>query len=92
VRRFIGPKCKQLFNLYSSGTGFSGKVIDSKQTNFITKMLLRLFKIQIFPKLNLEGKFAFKLPTKVLLLLVRIKVGGYKDQVLSVDVEEGKNF
>ena len=75
--------------LSQAGTGFSGKVIDSKTQKPLQNVVASIQNTNFSEITDLEGKFTFKNAT-VGNQLVRIKSSGYKDQLLSVDVEEGK--
>ena len=78
-----------VFVFAQAGTGFSGKVIDSKTQKPLQNVVASIQNTNFSEVTDLEGKFTFKNAT-VGTQLVRIKSSGYKDQLLSVDVEEGK--
>lgn len=78
-----------VFVFAQAGTGFSGKVIDSKTQKPLQNVVASIQNTNFSEITDLEGKFTFKNAT-VGNQLVRIKSSGYKDQLLSVDVEEGK--
>jgi hypothetical protein len=72
-----------------SGTGFSGKVVDSKTQKPLQNVVTSVQNSSLTEITNTEGKFTFKnVPVGSQLLL--IKTVGYKDQLLSVDVVNGK--
>lgn len=78
-----------VFVFAQSGTGFSGKVVDSKTQKPLQDVVATVQNIGLTEVTNSEGKFTFKsVPTGSQLLL--IKTVGYKDQLLSVDVVNGK--
>lgn len=72
-----------------SGTGVSGQVVDSKTQKPLQSVIATIQNINLTEVTNAEGKFVFKnVPAGSLLLL--IKNQGYKDQLLSIEVETGK--
>ena len=71
------------------GTGFSGKVIDSKTNKPLQNILASIQNTNFSELTNADGKFAFK-DAPVGTQLIRIRSSGYKDQMLTVDVEQGK--
>jgi len=77
------------FTHAQSGTGVSGQVVDSKTQKPLQNVIATIQNINLTEVTNAEGKFVFKnVPAGSLLLL--IKNQGYKDQLLSIDVESGK--
>jgi hypothetical protein len=77
------------FSHAQSGTGVSGQVVDSKTQKPLQGVIATIQNINLTEVTNAEGKFVFKnVPAGSLLLL--IKNQGYKDQLLSIDVESGK--
>jgi hypothetical protein len=78
-----------VFVFAQSGTGFSGKVVDSKTQKPLQNVVATVQNLSLTEVTNSEGKFTFKnVPVGNQLLLV--KTVGYKDQLLSVDVVKGK--
>lgn len=78
-----------VFVFAQSGTGFSGKVVDSKTQKPLQNVVTSVQNTSLTEVTNAEGKFIFKnVPEGSRLLL--IKNVGYKDQLLSVDVVKGK--
>jgi hypothetical protein len=78
-----------VFVFAQSGTGFSGKVVDSKTQKPLQNVVASVQNLSLTEVTNDEGKFTFKnVPVGSQLLLV--KTVGYKDQLLSVDVVNGK--
>jgi hypothetical protein len=78
-----------VFVFAQSGTGFSGKVVDSKTQKPLQNVVASVQNLSLTEVTNDEGKFTFKnVPVGSQLLLV--KTDGYKDQLLSVDVVNGK--
>ena len=78
-----------VFLFGQTGTGFSGKVIDSKTNKPLQNILASIQNTNFSELTNADGKFAFK-DAPVGTQLVRIRSSGYKDQMLTVDVEQGK--
>ncbi|MBL7886298.1 MAG: TonB-dependent receptor [Flavobacterium sp.] len=77
------------FSHAQSGTGVSGQVVDSKTQKPLQGVIATIQNINLTEVTNAEGKFLFKnVPSGSLLLL--IKNQGYKDQLLSIEVESGK--
>ncbi|WP_395065388.1 carboxypeptidase-like regulatory domain-containing protein [Flavobacterium sp.] len=72
-----------------SGTGFSGKVLDSKTQKPIQNVVATIQNSNLTEITDVNGKFVFKSVTVGTQLLL-IKNVGYKDQLISVDVENGK--
>lgn len=78
-----------VFVFAQSGTGFSGKVVDSKTQKPLQNVVASVQNLSLTEVTNAEGKFTFKnVPVGSQLLLV--KTDGYKDQLLSVEVVNGK--
>ncbi|WP_395054446.1 carboxypeptidase-like regulatory domain-containing protein [Flavobacterium sp.] len=78
-----------VFLFGQTGTGFSGKVIDSKTNKPLQNILASIQNTNFSELTNADGKFAFK-DAPVGTQLIRIRSSGYKDQMLTVDVEQGK--
>lgn len=78
-----------VFVFAQSGTGFSGKVVDSKTQKPLQNVVASVQNSSLTEVTNDEGKFTFKnVPVGSQLLL--IKTVGYKDQLLSVEIVSGK--
>ncbi len=77
------------FTFAQTGTGFSGKVVDSKTQKPLQNVVASIQNSNLTEITDAEGKFVFKSVTAGNQLLV-VKSSGYKDQLLSVDVEQGK--
>jgi hypothetical protein len=78
-----------VFVFAQSGTGISGKVIDSKTQKPLQNVVASVQNLSLTEVTNAEGKFTFKnVPVGNQLLL--IKNVGFKDQLLSVEVVSGK--
>ncbi len=78
-----------VFVFAQSGTGFSGKVVDSKTQKPLQNVVASVQNLGLTEVTNSEGKFSIKnVPEGSQLLLV--KTVGYKDQLLSVEVVKGK--
>jgi hypothetical protein len=78
-----------VFVFAQSGTGFSGKVVDSKTQKPLQNVVASVQNSSLTEVTDSEGKFTFKNAPVGTQLLV-IKTVGYKDQLLSVDVVKGK--
>lgn len=77
------------FVFAQAGTGFSGKVVDTKTQKPLQNVVATVQNTSLTEITNAEGKFVFKnVPVGSQLLLV--KSSGYKDQLVAVDVEKGK--
>ncbi len=77
------------FAFAQTGTGFSGKVVDSKTQKPLQNVVASIQNSNLTEITDAEGKFVFKsVPSGTQLLVV--KSDGYKDQLLSIDVEQGK--
>lgn len=78
-----------VFVFAQSGTGFSGKVVDSKTQKPLQNVVASVQNSSLTEVTNAEGKFTFKnVPVGSQLLLV--KTVGYKDQLISVEIVSGK--
>ena len=78
-----------VFVFAQTGTGFSGKVIDSKTQKPLKNVVASIQNTNFSELSNLEGVFTFRNATAGS-QLVRIKSSGYKEQLLTIDIEEGK--
>lgn len=72
-----------------SKTGFTGKVVESKSQKPMQNAVVSIQNTAYMQITNAEGKFTFNELAKET-YLVLVKSSGYKDQLLSVDVIEGK--
>lgn len=72
-----------------SKTGFTGKVVESKSQKPMQNAVVSIQNTAYMQITNSEGKFTFNELAKET-YLVLVKSSGYKDQLLSVDVVEGK--
>ncbi len=72
-----------------SGTGVTGTVVDSKTQKPMRNVVASIQNSNLTSITDGSGKFIFDAVTVGSQLLV-IKTGGYKDQLIAVDVEEGK--
>ncbi len=77
------------FAFAQTGTGFSGKVVDSKTQKPLQNVVASIQNSNLTQITDAEGKFVFNAVASGSQLLV-VKSSGYKDQMLSIDVEEGK--
>ena len=72
-----------------SGTGFSGLVVDSKTQKPLQNVVTTIQNTNLTVVTNAEGKFVFNDVAAGSQLLL-VKSQGYKEQLLTVDVEAGK--
>jgi hypothetical protein len=77
------------FAFAQTGTGFSGKVVDSKTQKPLQNVVASIQNSNLTQITDAEGKFVFNAVALGSQLLV-VKSNGYKDQMLSVEVVEGK--
>ena len=78
-----------LFCFAQTTTGVTGKVVDSKTQKPLQNVVASIQNTTITALTDAMGVFTFKEVPKGSQLL-QIKSAGYKDQLLAVDVEEGK--
>lgn len=78
-----------LFSFAQSGTGFSGKVLDSKTQKPLQNVLASIENTNLSELTNREGVFTFN-DLKSEDILLRIKSTGFKDQILPLTLEKGK--
>ncbi len=78
-----------LFSFAQSGTGFTGKVVDSKTQKPLQNVITTIQNSNLTEITNTNGTFTFKNATVGSQLLL-IKYQGFKDQLLVIDVEAGK--
>jgi hypothetical protein len=78
-----------LFSFAQTQTGVTGKVVDSKTQKPLQNVVATLQNTTLTLLTDGSGTFIFKDVPKGGQLL-QIKSAGYKDQLLAVDVEEGK--
>jgi hypothetical protein len=76
-----------VFVFAQSGTGFKAKVLDSKTQNPLKNVLVTIQNTNLSELTDTNGNFVFK-SAPVGTQLVLVKSLGYKDQLLTVDVEE----
>ena len=79
------------FVFAQSGTGFSGKVVDSKTQKPLQNVITSVQNTSLTEITDSQGKFVFK-NVPVGSQLVSVKSSGYKDQLLNVDVVKGKTL
>ena len=80
----------QVFFVFSqTTTGITGKVVDSKTQKPLQNVVASIQNTSLTSLTNGVGVFVFTEVSKGSQLL-QIKTAGYKDQLLAVDVEEGK--
>lgn len=78
-----------LFGFAQSTTGITGKVVDSKTQKPLQNVVASIQNTSLTALTNGAGVFVFTEVTNGSQLL-QIKTAGYKDQLLSVEVEQGK--
>ena len=77
------------FVFAQSGTGFSGKVVDSKTQKALQNVVDTVLNSNLTQVTDSEGKFIFK-NVAVGSQLLNIKSAGFKDVLLAVEVANGK--
>ena len=77
------------FGFAQTTTGITGKVVDSKTQKPLQNVVASIQNTSLTSLTNGVGVFVFMEVSKGSQLL-QIKTAGYKDQLLAVDVEEGK--
>ena len=70
-------------------TGITGKVVDSKTQKPLQNVVTTIQNTSLTEVTDVTGKFTFK-DVPVGSQLLQIKSSGYKNQLLSVDIEKGK--
>jgi hypothetical protein len=75
--------------LAQSGTGFTGKVVDSKTQKPLANVVAEIQNTSLTEFSDATGRFTFK-EVATGNQLLRVKSVGYKDQLLAIDVEQGK--
>ena len=78
-----------LFVFAQTTTGITGKVVDSKSQKPLQNVVAAIQNTSLTALTDATGVFTFKDAPKGS-QLVQIKSAGFKDQLLAVDVEEGK--
>ena len=78
-----------IFGFSQSGTGFTGKVVDSKTQKPLQNVVASIQNTNQTQITDALGKFTFKDAPDGSQLL-QIKSSGYKSQLISVEVEKGK--
>ncbi|MGC4040818.1 MAG: carboxypeptidase-like regulatory domain-containing protein [Flavobacterium sp.] len=78
-----------LFSFAQSATGITGKIVDSKTQKPLQNVVASIQNTSLTALTNGAGVFVFTEVSKGSQLL-QIKTAGYKDQLLAIDVEEGK--
>ncbi|HOD09152.1 MAG TPA: carboxypeptidase-like regulatory domain-containing protein, partial [Flavobacterium sp.] len=79
----------QVVFVFAQSTGFSGKVLDSKTQKPLQNVVASIQNTSLTSLTDVTGVFAFNNLTAGSQLL-QIKSSGYKDQLLVIEVEEGK--
>ena len=78
-----------LFSFAQTATGIKGKVVDSKSQKPLQNVVASIQNSSLTVLTNAFGEFTFTAAPKGSQLL-QIKSAGFKDQLLAVEVEEGK--
>ena len=74
---------------FAQNTGIGGKVVDSKTQKSLQNVVTSIQNTQLTEMTDVNGKFVFKsIPVGKQLLQIRSQ--GYKDQLLQIEIEEGK--
>src|SRR6187402_2502734 len=78
-----------IFAFAQSETGVSGKVVDSKTQNPMQSVIVSVQNTNLMQLTDASGKFSLD---KVELgnQLLRLRTNGYKDQLLQIEIIEGK--
>jgi len=80
-----------LFSFAQNTTEITGKVVDSKTQKPLQNVVASIQNTSLTVLTDASGSFTFKdVPSGS--QLIQIKTAGYKDQLLSVDVETGKTL
>lgn len=78
-----------LFSFAQTATGVTGKVVDSKTQKPLQNVVASIQNTSLTTLTDAQGVFTFKNAPKGS-QLVQIKSAGFKDQLLAVEIEEGK--
>ena len=78
-----------VFSFAQSGTGFTGKIVDSKSQKPLQNVVTTIQNTNLTEITDVTGTFTYKNATVGSQLLL-IKNQGFKDQLLVVEVEAGK--
>ncbi len=78
-----------IFGFAQSQTGVTGKVVDSKTQNPLQSVIVSIQNTNLMQLTDANGKFTFnKVDVGNQLLL--LKSNGYKDQLIQIEIVEGK--
>ena len=77
------------FGFAQTSTGLTGKVVDSKTQKPLQNVVATIQNSNLTEVTDVSGKFTFK-NVPVGSQLLQIKSSGYKNQLLTVDIEAGK--
>jgi hypothetical protein len=77
------------FVMAQTGTGISGKVLDSKTQKPLQNVVTSIQNTNLTQLTDVNGKFSFK-DVAVGNQLLQIRSQGYKDQLLQIEIEKGK--
>ena len=78
-----------IFGFAQSQTGVTGKVVDSKTQNPLQSVIVSIQNTNLMQLTDADGKFTFnKVDVGNQLLL--LKSNGYKDQLIQIEIVEGK--
>lgn len=78
-----------VFAFAQSGTGVSGKVVDSKTQKPMQSVIVSVQNTNLMQLTDASGKFSFD-KVEIGNQLLLLKSNGYKDQLLQVEIIEGK--
>lgn len=78
-----------VFSLAQSQTGVSGKVVDSKTQKPMQSVIVSVQNTNLMQLTDANGKFAFT-NVEIGNQLLQLKTNGYKDQLLQIEIVEGK--
>ncbi len=78
-----------VFAFAQSGTGISGKVVDSKTQKPMQSVVVSVQNTNLMQLTDASGKFSFD-KVEIGNQLLLLKSNGYKDQLLQVEIIEGK--
>ena len=78
-----------MFSYGQSSTGVSGKVVDFKTQNPIQSVIVTIQNTNLMQLSDSNGKFLFE-KVEIGNQLIRLKTNGYKDQLLQIEITEGK--
>lgn len=78
-----------VFSYGQSNTGVTGKIVDSKTQKLMQSVIVSIQNTNLTQLTDLNGKFIFD-KVEVGNQLLRIRTNGYKEQLLQIEITEGK--